>query len=301
MINILAFCLNLLIYQRDSSAITYEDYQRAINDFKPLLVDIREYRATPEEARTRFQEIMYVMKQAHPAAYYDSSQVEIFFPLLGFDYRAVGGRNGNGFRAAGYDLFDQNAKGSHPAHDIFIKDKDQDCKDDRTGDYVSILSVSDGVVIGTENDWQPGSEYRGGNYIWIYDTTTGGLWYYAHQKEIYVKTGDIVKAGQKISIIGRTGYNAAMKRSDTHLHLTYLRIDDDGNPFPINTYGWLKNAATLLDPRIAADLKPLAYHRNIRLMNVKAKVLPTLAFKAQIVKNEVLPVEDKKRKRRSRA
>jgi hypothetical protein len=301
MINVLAFCLNLLIYQGDTSAITYEDYQSAINGFKPLLVDIREYRATPEEARNRFQQIMHIMKEANPTASYDSSQVNIFFPLMGFDYRAVGGKNGSGFHAAGYDLFDQNAKGSHPAHDIFIKDKNQDCKDDRTGDYVSILSVSDGVVIGTENDWQPGSEYRGGNYIWIYDTTTGGLWYYAHQKEIYVKTGDVVKAGQKISIIGRTGYNAAMKRSDTHLHLTYLRIDEEGNPTPINTFGWLKNAATLLDPRIAADLKPLAYHWNIRLMKVKAKVLPSLTFKVPLVKNEVLPVEDKKKKRRSRA
>jgi hypothetical protein len=301
MINILAFCLNLLIVQKDTSGITYENYQSAINGFKPLLVDIREYNTTPEEARNRFQQMMHIMKEAHPMVAYDSSQVNLFFPLMGFDYRAVGGRNGSGFRAEGYDLFDQNAKGSHPAHDIFIKDKNQDCKDDRTGDYVSILSVSDGIVIGTENNWLPGSEYRGGNYIWVYDTVTGGLWYYAHQKEIYVKTGDVVKAGQKISIIGRTGYNAYMKRSDTHLHLTYLRIDEDGNPFPINTYGWLKNATTLLDPRIAADLKPLAYHLNITPMKVKAKVLPTLAFKAQIVKNETLPIEEKKRKRRSRA
>ena len=301
MINILAFCLNLLIFQKDTSGITYEDYQRAIEDFKPLLVDIREYKTSPEEARERFQQIMHTMKQAHPTVAYDSSEVSLFFPLMGFDYRAVGGRNGSGFRGEGYDLFDQNAKGSHPAHDIFIKDKNQDCKDDRTGDYVSILAVSDGIVIGTENDWQPGSEYRGGNYIWVYDTVTGGLWYYAHQKEIYVKTGDVVKAGQKISIIGRTGHNAAMKRSDTHLHLTYLRIDEDGNPFPVNTYGWLKNATTLLDPRIAADLEPLAHHLNIRPMKVKAKVLPTIAFKAPIVKNEPLPVEEKKKRRRSRA
>ncbi|MFD2519244.1 M23 family metallopeptidase [Emticicia soli] len=300
MINILAFCLNLLIFQKDSSSISYKEYQTAINNYKPLLVDIREYRTNPDEARLRFQQIMKTFKKAHPTVAYDSSEVNIFFPLLGFDYRAVGGRNGSGFRGAGYDLFDQDAKGSHPAHDIFIKDKNQDCKDDRTGDYVSILSVSDGVVIGTETNWQPGSEYRGGNYIWIYDTITGGLWYYAHQKEVYVKTGDIVKAGQKISIIGRTGYNAYMKRSDTHLHLTYLAIDEYGNPLPINTYGWLKNAVTLLDPRIAADLKPLAYKHNIRPMKVKPKILPALAFKAPIVKNEATPSDDKKKKRRSK-
>ncbi len=301
MINIFAFCLNLLVFQKDTSGITFKDYQNAINAYKPLLVDIREYKTTPTEARSRFQEIVSTLRQAHPTVNYDSAQVSIFFPLLGFDYRAVGGRMGSGYHAKGYDLFDQNAKGSHPAHDIFIKDKDQDCKDDRTGDYVSILSVSDGVVIGTENDWQPGSEYRGGNYIWIYDTVTGGLWYYAHQKEIYVKTGDVVKAGQKISIIGRTGYNAYMKRSDTHLHLTYLHIDDEGNPYPVNTYGWLKNAVTLLDPRIAADLKPLAIRLNLKEIKTTPKrIIPPLVKKITLV-SDTTPTEDKKKKKRSRA
>ncbi|PLK43313.1 M23 family metallopeptidase [Emticicia sp. TH156] len=279
MIKIFAFCLNFLILQKDTSGVTYESYLQAIQDYKPLLADIREYKVTPEEARERFQSIMLTLKKAYPTAAYDSSAVSIIFPLQGFDYRAVGGRAGNGYKDKGYDLFDQNAKGSHPAHDIFIKDKNQDCKDDRTGDYVGILSVCDGIVIGTETEWQPGSEYRGGNYIWVFDTVSGGLWYYAHQKEIYVKTGDTLKAGQRISIIGRTGYNAYMKRSDTHLHLTYLRVDEEGNPFPVNTYGWLKNAATLLDARIAADLKPFAYFAEPEALKVNPKKLKAPAIK----------------------
>ena len=264
-----------MVFQRDSTHITFKQYQSVLQGYKQLLVDIREYKLTPEQAREQFQEMMFVMKKSFPTAHYDSTQVNICFPLLGFDYRAVGGY-GRGYIPKGYDLFDQNQKGSHPAHDIFMKDKNQDCRDDRTNDYVSVLSVSDGIVIATENNWQTGSEYRGGNYIWIYDTTTGGLWYYAHQREIFVKTGQVVRAGQKIALVGRTGFNAAMSRSDTHLHLTYLRIDEEGNPFPVNTYGWLKNATDLLDPRIGIDLEPLAPILKVNKLKVNKKKMPII-------------------------
>lgn len=286
--------------QKDTSSVTHKQYLSVINGYKQLLVDIREYKLSPQQARERFQEMMMILKKAHPTARYDSTQVQICFPLMGFDFRAVGGR-GSGYIPRGYDLFDQTKKGSHPAHDIFMKDKDQDCRDDRTGDYVPVLSTSDGIVIATENGWQAGSEYRGGNYIWIYDTATGGLWYYAHQREIYVKTGQTVRAGQKIALVGRTGFNAAMPRSDTHLHMTYLRIDEEGNPFPVNTYGWLKNATTLLDPRIAIDLEPISA--------IEVKKLPeniknmSLIEAPQVAYREVVPLqeeESKSRRRRNR-
>lgn len=286
--------------QKDTSAVTHKQYLSVINGYKQLLVDIREYKLSPQQARERFQEMMMILKKAHPTARYDSTQVQICFPLMGFDFRAVGGR-GSGYIPRGYDLFDQAKKGSHPAHDIFMKDKDQDCRDDRTGEYVPVLSTSDGVVIATENGWQAGSEYRGGNYIWIYDTTTGGLWYYAHQREIYVKTGQIVRAGQKIALVGRTGFNAAMPRSDTHLHMTYLRIDEEGNPFPVNTYGWLKNATTLLDPRIAVDLEPISAIEVKKLPeNIKEMPLieaPKVAYRAIVPLQEE---ESKSRRRRNR-
>jgi peptidoglycan LD-endopeptidase LytH len=275
MIKIFVFCFNFLVFQRDSTHVSFKQYQSVLQGYKQLLVDIREYKLTPEKAREQFQEMMLIMKKSFPTAHYDSTQVSLCFPLLGFDYRAVGGY-GKGYIPKGYDLFDQSKKGSHPAHDIFMKDRNQDCRDDRTDDYVSVLSVSNGVVIATENGWQTGSEYRGGNYIWIYDTTTGGLWYYAHQREIFVKTGQVVRAGQKIALVGRTGFNAAMPRSDTHLHLTYLRIDEDGNPFPVNTYGWLKNATDLLDPRIGIDLEPLPLKYKVTELKVNKKKLPII-------------------------
>lgn len=299
MIKIFVFCFNFLLFQKDTSAVTYKEYLGVINGYKQLLVDIREYKLSPQQARERFQEMMLVMKKAFPAARYDSTQVQLCFPLMGFDYRAVGGY-GSGYIPRGYDLFDQAKKGSHPAHDIFMKDKNQDSRDDRTGDYVPVLSTTDGVVIATENGWQTGSEYRGGNYIWIYDTTNGGLWYYAHQREIYVKTGQAVRAGQKIALVGRTGFNAAMPRSDTHLHMTYLRIDDEGNPFPVNTYGWLKQATTLLDPRIAIDLEPIATLREVEVQQ-NTKPLPDIkAPKTAFRRIEPIPDDEPVKSRRRR-
>ncbi len=287
--------------QRDTSSVTHKEYLSVINGYKQLLVDIREYKLSPQQARERFQEMMFIMKKAHPAARYDSTNVQICFPLMGFDFRAVGGR-GSGYIPRGYDLFDQAKKGSHPAHDIFMKDKDQDSRDDRTGDYVPVLSTTNGVVIATENGWQAGSEYRGGNYIWIYDTTNGGLWYYAHQREIYVKTGQTVRAGQKIALVGRTGFNAAMPRSDTHLHMTYLRIDDEGNPFPVNTYGWLKQATTLLDPRIAVDLEPISAIEVDKLpVNIKKMPIieaPKVAFRTVIPLQDDEPERSRRRRKR---
>lgn len=300
MIKLFVFCFNFLVFQKDTSAVTYKEYLGVINGYKQLLVDIREYKLTPVQACERFQEMMCVMKNAFPATRYDSTQVQLCFPLMGFDFRAVGGY-GSGYIPRGYDLFDQAKKGSHPAHDIFMKDKNQDSRDDRTGDYVPVLSTTNGVVIATENGWQTGSEYRGGNYIWIYDTTNGGLWYYAHQREIYVKIGQVVRAGQKIALVGRTGFNAAMPRSDTHLHMAYLRIDDEGNPFPVNTYGWLKQATTLLDPRIAIDLEPITMLRKAEVQenskpmpDIKA---PKIAFRRIEPIADDEPVKSRRRRR----
>ncbi|MDZ7935838.1 MAG: M23 family metallopeptidase [Emticicia sp.] len=297
MIKIFVFCFNFLVFQKDTSAVTYKEYLGVINGYKQLLVDIREYKLSPQQARERFQDMMFVMKKAYPAARYDSAQVQLCFPLMGFDFRAVGGR-GSGYIPRGYDLFDQAKKGSHPAHDIFMKDRNQDSRDDRTGDYVPVLSTTDGVVIATENGWQTGSEYRGGNYIWIYDTTNGGLWYYAHQREIYVKTGQTVRAGQKIALVGRTGFNAAMPRSDTHLHMTYLRIDEEGNPFPVNTYAWLKQATTLLDPRIAVDLEPIATF-GVKKLPVRYKKMPTIKA-PKVDYRTVMPLKDDEYSNKSR-
>jgi len=86
-----------------------------------------------------------------------------------------------------------------------------------------------------ESQWQQGSVLRGGKYIWVYDPGNELLLYYAHNGNLAVRLGDIVKPGDLLGVVGRSGLNAAKRRSPTHLHLTVLAIKD-GRPSPLNVY-----------------------------------------------------------------
>ncbi|MFC0516527.1 M23 family metallopeptidase [Mucilaginibacter angelicae] len=182
------------------------------------------------------------------------------FPLKNYNYRAIGG-NGDGYSDKGYRYLDGNKHGAHPAHDIFINDKNQDCIDDRTHKPVDVLAVDYGIVIACSNTWDAASNLRGGKYIWIYhyltfhnvnkknnfdktNFTENVISYYAHNSKIFVEVGQQVKPGQKIAEVGRTGYNAYKKRSPTHLHFSAFKLVDD-IPVPYNPYEQLKKAKTL--------------------------------------------------------
>jgi murein DD-endopeptidase MepM/ murein hydrolase activator NlpD len=169
---------------------------------------------------------------------------EWVFPLKGYGPSAIGGNNGSGYNASGYDYFDGNKHGGHPAHDIFINDRNQDGIDDYTGEPVDVLSMSSGVVVALEKEWSSNSDLKGGKYIWIYDTYSESLFYYAHNRKVVVNVGDIVKPGDKIAEVGRTGLNAYKKRSPTHLHFSLMPVKD-GVVKPENPYEDLINARVI--------------------------------------------------------
>lgn len=129
------------------------------------------------------------------------------------------------YKPEGYSFYDGNKHGGHPAYDIFIKDKNFDCLDDRTGKAVEVVSISSGVVVSVNNDWKYPSGIRGGNYIYIYDDVSDWIFYYAHLDKVFMKTGQVIKAGDVIGTVGRSGKNAYPHRSPTHLHLMVLDAD----------------------------------------------------------------------------
>lgn len=163
------------------------------------------------------------------------------FPLQGYKYGAIGGSNGNGYNDKGFNYLDGNKHTAHPAHDIFINDKNQDNLDDRTLQPVNVVAVDDGVVIACADSWEVDSPLKGGKFIWMYSGFTGVLTYYAHNQNIFVKTGDYIRQGQKIAEVGRTGLNAYKKRSPTHLHFSSFKLVDN-IPVPFNSYLQLKKA-----------------------------------------------------------
>jgi len=178
--------------------------------------------------------------------YYGAGGVEYpksawVFPLAGYDVRAIEGGRRHGFIPKGYDYFTGNRHGGHPAFDIFIRDRGRKSLDDRTGTPVKVLSLTGGMVVALEREWEPESRLRGGKYLWVYDPTNELLVYYAHNGNLLVGLGDMVKPGDVLATVGRSGYNAAKRRSPTHLHLSVLRLRD-GWPLPLDAYADLKRA-----------------------------------------------------------
>jgi len=173
------------------------------------------------------------------------------FPLEGYGAESIGGTDGSGYRPDGYDWFDgRNSKG-HPGHDLFIRDRNQDSLDDRTGRPVTVLSIAAGVVVATAPNWDPESGLRGGRYVYVYSPAEHGFFYYAHNASLLVKPGDVVRAGTPIATVGRSGRNAAMKRSPTHLHVMFLAVGDDGAPRPRDIYADLVRSASRRSVRVA--------------------------------------------------
>lgn len=219
----------------DEKALTgmWQTFERQVRDG---LIDKQAARA----------QLPFVMEQIRKVAtdyQYEKNQKWVF-PIKGYGVESVGGNNGDGFKpdivygrspTKGYDFFDGNNHGGHPAHDIFIRDKNQDTLDDKTGKPVECISVVDSLVLSVDNDWKPDSPLRGGNVVWLYNPNLEMVFYFAHLEEVLVKPSDFVKAGQALGTVGRTGASAYEKRSPTHLHLMGLRYDS-GILNPINFY-----------------------------------------------------------------
>ncbi|OYU95115.1 MAG: peptidase M23 [Bacteroidetes bacterium B1(2017)] len=232
--------LQVLIFFIAGNAFAQGNLKQKCEEFNQLNTFVRDSKIEKDKAKARFSTLLNEIENELSKlsfVYIDSS---LYFPMKGYNLSAVGGKNGNGYVPGNYSYFDGNAHTGHAAQDIFIRDTNQDSKDDLYTKDVPILSMSAGVVIACEPNWDINSNLRGGKYIWVFDPLNHYLYYYAHQKKIIVKPGDWVKAGQEIGLMGRTGKNAYQKRSPTHLHLMVLKLDSNYMPKPINAYPVLK-------------------------------------------------------------
>jgi hypothetical protein len=165
-------------------------------------------------------------------------QKDIFFPLKGYSIKDVGGKSGDGYNPKGYSFLDGNRHQGHPAQDIFVRDRDQDRLDDLTGRPVDVLALAEGIVLSTFSDWKkggPSQHIRGGNYVWIYHPALKVLSYYAHLEKVFVRPGDKVQGGEGIATLGRSGKNASLPRSPTHLHVMLLTSEgmQPVDPYPL--------------------------------------------------------------------
>ena len=198
---------------------------------------VRDNKIDKTQALKKLQDILPKLQAAYNRLKPDTAKKEKWiFPVEGYSSKAIGGTHGEGYISKGYDYFDGDKHGGHAAQDVFIYDKNQDCKDDGTGKFVNVRSVTDGIVIALEQKWDSASPLRGGKYIYIYKPCDNALFYYAHNNEVFVAVGQIINAGDTIATVGRTGLNAFKKRSPTHLHFMKLVLDNEFYPKPVNTY-----------------------------------------------------------------
>lgn len=210
----------------------------------PLMTKVRNFEIEIPDAVTNMNAFINELRDyltSEKPEIMNISEEQWVFPVRGYTPSAIGGRNGSGYVLSNFDFFDNNT-GGHPAHDIFIADRDQDNIDDITGQPVEILSMTGGIVIETRKNWTSDmTDIKGGNIVYVYDANSNGFFYYAHMDVVNVNVGDIVYPSTVLGTLGRTGRNAYPSRSPTHLHIMYVR-SYEGDLRPVNLYSSLLDA-----------------------------------------------------------
>ncbi len=166
------------------------------------------------------------------------------FPVKGYNYKTSKLSKWDYMHKYKYNYFSSEISGDHPAFDLFIRDENLDFVDDKTNLPVNILSVTGGIVLACVKDWDQVLNSSGGNNLLIYDPYYNSIFYYAHNDKIFVNPGDVVKPGQVIATMGRTGKKAFLPGSPTHLHVSYLLVKKN-NLAPVNIYRDLKRMKSI--------------------------------------------------------
>lgn len=223
------------------------DHQSVAKRMNDVMLGIRDRQIPREAAGSRLRKLFAeTYRFYYQAGGSDAPKSAWYFPVAGSNARAIEKGRRHGYIAHGYDFYAGNSHKGHPSLDIFIPDRNHICRDDRSGKPARVLSMTSGVVVAAEENWEAGSRLRGGRYLWVYDPGNDLLVYYAHNERLLVGVGDLLRPGDPIATVGRSGYNAAKRRSPTHLHLTVLKVNG-GRMTPIDVYTDIKKVKITKD------------------------------------------------------
>jgi murein DD-endopeptidase MepM/ murein hydrolase activator NlpD len=112
-----------------------------------------------------------------------------------------------------------------------------------------VVAISDGIIVAK------GNTPRGGKTLWLQSTSHPWTVYYAHLDEHKVRRGQIVKKGQVIGTVGKTG-NA--RTTPPHLHFGIYTWKGAVNPLP-----YVKNSPKVAAPKLVAQKQPAARKQRV--------------------------------------
>jgi len=190
---------------------------------------IRDRKIDPDDARDSIE--LYVKQGVQNFKMRDipgTKRSEWVFPMSGYTWTSyrTGGKD---YKDDRFDYFQGGEFKGHPAHDIFILDKDSNSVEDSTGLPVYATAMATGIVLSTYGTWFRQDYLRSGNYVKLFDPESKAIFYYSHLDSVTVQVGQLVIAGEPVGTIGRTGRKAI--HGKTHIHIAYYKIDE-GQPIP---------------------------------------------------------------------
>lgn len=123
------------------------------------------------------------------------------------------------------------------------------------------------------------STWEWGNYVCI-KTDTGQYHYYCHLKSRAVAKGQRVQAGDKLGVMGNTGYSFG-----AHLHFEVRGADAKTRVSPETVLGIPNKTGVYTMPQLSGDLAVLHRHGISNTPAYWEKVAPTVRYLPELIHN----------------
>lgn len=150
------------------------------------------------------------------------------------------------------------------------------------GSHAVVAAVGGKVVQSRMVTNKANLTWQWGNYICI-RTDAGQYHYYCHLAERSVTAGQTVSAGEKIGVMGNTGYSFG-----AHLHFEVRASDGKTNVSPAEVLGIPNVVGVYTEPEappLEEDLKILTKHGVINTPEYWMKTAPAVKYLPELIHN----------------
>ncbi len=150
------------------------------------------------------------------------------------------------------------------------------------GSHAVVAAVGGKVVQSRMVTDKANLTWQWGNYICI-RTDAGQYHYYCHLAERSVTAGQTVSAGEKIGVMGNTGYSFG-----AHLHFEVRASDGKTNVSPAEVLGIPNVVGVYTEPEappLEEDLKVLTEHGVINTPEYWMKTAPAVKYLPELIHN----------------